>query len=301
MGKTTKIEWTDHTFNPWTGCTKVSPGCKHCYAEAMMDKRFGRVQWGPAGHRVKTSAANWRKPPAWYKAAVGAGERRRVFCASLADVFEHKLDQAAEMDAWRNELWELIEATAGDAAGGLDWLLLTKRPHNVLSMVPAGWVRDGFPANVWIGTSVENQATADERIPYLSEIPAAVRFLSVEPLLERVDLGDTLSNDFGINWIIVGGESGPDARPMHPEWVRAIRDEAEENGVPFFFKQWGEYWPEDQWEYDPELVLPDTPDILLPEFGGLFLAAVHRIGKTKAGRRLDGCEWNQIPQVKDYA
>lgn len=246
-----KIEWTHHTFNPFLGCTKVSPGCKHCYAETMMDKRWGKVEWGPQGKRVKTSAANWRKPHAWYKVAVRTRERHRVFCASLADVFEYRWDQIVEMDEWRRDLWDLIEETAGDGRGGLDWLLLTKRPEMVPSMVPADWMNDEFPPNVWIGTSVEDQRRADERIPYLLRVPAAVRFLSAEPLLGPVDLWDArhplpnggLGNAFawgaGINWVIVGGESGPNARPMDPDWARAIRDECAAARVPFFMKQMG--------------------------------------------------------------
>lgn len=249
MAENSKIEWTTHTFNPWMGCTKVSPGCHHCYAETMMDKRWGKVEWGPQGQRVKTSAANWKKPLAWYKAAVAAGERHRVFCASLADVFEAKTDQEAGMTDWRNDLWDLIESTAGDANGGLDWLLLTKRPDNVPSMVPAAWMRDGFPAAVWIGTSVEDQRRADERIPHLLALPAAVRFLSVEPMLGPVDLwearyplpgggrGSAFAWGNGINWVIVGGESGPGARPVHPDWARDIREACQATGVPFFFKQ----------------------------------------------------------------
>lgn len=266
------IEWTDHTFNPWMGCTKVSPGCKFCYAETMMDTRYGKVQWGPQGKRVRTSDANWRKPLAWNRAAEFAGKRARVFCASLADVFEDKVDQAAAMTGWRAELWDLIGQTPW-----LDWLLLTKRPEFVGRMVPPEWMTGYWPANVWIGTSVEDQRRADERIPELLMIPATVRFLSVEPLLGPIDILDKLDNVFytedsdyptigpSIDWVIVGGESGKDARPMHPEWVRSIRDQCQETGVPFFFKQWG--------------------------------------GKNKkaAGRMLDGREWNEFPVTESVA
>lgn len=258
-----KIEWTDHTFNPWIGCTKVSDGCKHCYAETLMDKRYGRVQWGPQGKRIRTSAANWKKPLKWNREAAAAGQRARVFCASLADVFEDK----PEVYTWREELFGLICDTPH-----LDWLLLTKRPENVDDMfseivapVRLGW--EDFP-NIWIGTSVENQKQADKRIPALLRIPAAVRFLSMEPLLGPVyltslmndglcslgtgyvnclkgfcfdasydgyyDIGDRVNK---INWVIVGGESGVDARPMDVEWARSIRDQCREAGVPFFMKQ----------------------------------------------------------------
>lgn len=299
MGTNSSIEWCDHTFNPWIGCTKVSDGCKHCYAEAMMDKRFGRVEWGPQGQRVRTSAANWRKPLAWNKQqwyeCLSCGwrgsysetpavfhcpecgydginkTRQRVFCASLADVFEEKPDQP-EMDEWRYELFQLIEQTPH-----LDWLLLTKRPENAMRMLPrewrpeAGW-KSPIPSNVWIGTSVENQQTADERIPDLLQIPAVIRFLSVEPLLEPIYLnleenGRHPDYDWGIDWVIVGGESGPNARPMRLDWVRSIRDQCVAADVPFFFKQWG--------ERD---------------------ARGRRVGKHAAGRLLDGREWNEFPR-----
>lgn len=179
MGRHTTIEWTDRTFNPWQGCRRVSPGCEHCYAEAR-DVRFdGGKHWGPRGERRVTSAANWRQPIQWNREAKAIGVRDRVFCASLADVFEDRRD----LDEPRALLWGVILATPH-----LDWLLLTKRPQNVRGMVPSAW-RDAWPRNVWIGTTVEDQKRADERIPVLLTIPAPVRFLSMEPLLERVDLG----------------------------------------------------------------------------------------------------------------
>ena len=247
--KDSKIEWTHHSFNPWIGCTRVSPGCQHCYAETMMDKRYGKVKWGPQGTRVRTSADYWKQPLKWNREAAAAGERRRVFCASLADVFESKQDQSGDLREWRFDLWNLIEATPD-----LDWLLLTKRPENVNDIAPYtyGDVLD-WPSNIWIGTSVENQEYADKRIPELLKIPAAVRFLSVEPMLGPVDLENVhlfhgattpvgscvikpIAGNY-INWVIVGGESGPNARPMHPDWARSIRDQCQETGVPFFMKQ----------------------------------------------------------------
>lgn len=255
MGENSKIEWTDHTFNPWIGCTKVSQGCKHCYAEALAG-RFGKAEWGPAAQRVRTSAANWRKPLAWDKAARLAGRRARVFCASLADVFE---EHGPELTGYRTALWELVMSTRG-----LDWLLLTKRPENVRSMVPANWLATGgWPAHVWIGTSVEDQAAADERIYHLLKVPARVRFLSIEPLLGPVDLTrvprghyvlDVLDGRYGtgtastafcfgmaslrsIDWVIVGGESGPHARPMDAAWARSLRDQCGAARTAFFMKQ----------------------------------------------------------------
>src|ERR1017187_9307783 len=169
-----KIGWTDHTFNGWIGCEKVSSGCANCYAKTLMADRYGRVVWGRCGTRVRTSDANWRMPVRWNKNAEALGIRHRVFAASLADVFEDR-DQ---LIPWRDELHELIRMTRN-----LDWLLLTKRPE-----VAADYYKShALPANVWIGTSVENQATADLRIPILSSIPARVCFLSCEPLLEEID------------------------------------------------------------------------------------------------------------------
>lgn len=306
MGENSGIEWTDHTFNPWMGCTRVSEGCRNCYAETMMDRRWGKVKWGPQGARVKTSAANWRQPLKWNREAEAAGVRRRVFCASLADVFEHKGDQRPDLHEWRSELWDLIIATPH-----LDWLLLTKRPENVVDMVPEGWL-DGFPSNVWIGTSVEDQKTADERIPELLKVPAAVLFLSVEPLLGPVDLwgaqyalpdggrGSAFAWGRGVNWVICGGESGPGARPMHPEWVRAIRDECEGAGVPLFFKQWGEWVA----YHDNDMGIPVVDETgAMINIGTKYHHApdgtrMVRVGKKKAGRLLDGCEWNEYPTVK---
>jgi protein gp37 len=197
MGKTT-IEWTasvnpdgtttpGYTFNPWIGCAKVSPGCANCYAETLMDKRMGRVQWGVNGTRVHTSDSNWKKPYQWNRKAQEEGVRKRIFCASLADVFEDR----PELVPWRADLFAMIDATPN-----LDWLLLTKRPENIKRLWPFGWYEDkGGPftwPNVWIGTSVENQEQADKRIPHLLSIPASVRFLSMEPLLGPVDLSPYL-------------------------------------------------------------------------------------------------------------
>jgi protein gp37 len=253
MGEFSKIEWTDHTFNPWIGCTKVSDGCKFCYAEQLMDHRYHKVEWGPTGTRQRTSVANWRKPLQWDKRAAVERRRYRVFCASLADVFEDR----PELYSWREELFGLIDKTPN-----LDWLLLTKRPENVERMVleiTAGYLGLANFGNVWLGTSVENQEQADRRIPHLMAIRAKVRFLSMEPLLGPVDLwsarysnpnggltGAVTSWDNGINWVIVGGESGKNSRPMYAEWAQAIKRDCEGAGVPFFFKQgsaanWSDY------------------------------------------------------------
>lgn len=245
MGADSKIEWTDHTFNPWAGCTKVSPGCDNCYAEAW-SKRSGLVKWGPHADRRRTSASNWKQPLKWHHDSarlhchgVYTGRRSRVFCASLADVF----DNAAPQE-WREDLWKLIADTPH-----LDWLLLTKRPQNITKMSP--FSRPGHFAwpNVWLGTTVENQEEANRRIPHLLAVRAAVRFLSCEPLLGTLDLSDHIickgcpgcgSNDCwapGVNWVICGGESGPGKRPMNLQWARGLRDQCANAGVRFFMKQ----------------------------------------------------------------
>lgn len=253
MGDATGIEWTDHTFNPWIGCTKVSAGCDHCYAETWDARGMsgGATRWGPHSPRTRTSAANWRKPLTWDKAAKADGVRRRVFCASLADVFDN---HPSITSGWHGDLWALIDATPN-----LDWQLLTKRPQNIEKMLPETYgLRpwgDGW-SNVWLGTTAENQTEADRRIPHLLSIPAAVRFISAEPLLGPVDLRGIMrhcpTHDFDsgfcigpcldarkIDWVICGGESGPNARPMHPDWARSLRDQCAAAGTAFFMKQMG--------------------------------------------------------------
>lgn len=265
----------------------------------MMDKRFGKVKWGPTGKRIRTSADYWKQPLRWNHEAATAGERRRVFCASLADVFEAKPDQVDDLRSWRFDLWNLIDATPW-----LDWLILTKRPENVNDIVPYSYGDDGWPSNIWIGTSVENQEWADKRIPELLNIPAAVRFLSCEPLLGPVDLSEWLWADMPgnprlnrIHWVIVGGESGPDARPMHPNWARGVRDQCREAEVSFFFKQWGE-WGEYHFAEPfgiPALVENGNllkAETLCRDFDGVRMA---RVGKKMAGRQLGGRAWNEFP------
>jgi protein gp37 len=234
MGERTEISWCDSTFNPWVGCTKVSPACDHCYAEGWA-KRSGMVEWGNAPRRrTKT----WNNPLKWQREAdafeAEHGRRRRVFCASLADVFDNQVPRE-----WRVDLWNLIRQ-----CGRLDWLLLTKRPQNIRKMLPPDW-GDGWP-HVWLGTTIENRQAGERGTWHLASVPAAVRFWSCEPLLEdlgdlvRLCLFDTAADGRpAVHWVIVGGESGPKARPMHPDWPRAIRDQCEAAGVPFLFKQWG--------------------------------------------------------------
>ena len=342
-----KIEWTGHTFNPWKGCSKVSDGCKHCYAEHLMDTRLKQVEWGVQGTRVRTTKAYWKGPLKWNKQAEEEGRRHRVFCASLADVFEDKEDQP-EMDKWRGDMLGLIEDTPN-----LDWLLLTKRPENVRPLIEKAidwldfpdanqWLRDH--GNVWIGTSVENQEQAEKRIPELLRIQANTRFLSMEPLLGSVDLGHLIGKNMhnglmlrpdrsewpsiysgdgekigvgwhnGIDMVIVGGESGHKARPMHTDWARSLRDQCRENGVSFFFKQWGAWLPYEQVSnkeqreasskavakgnqtyFGARVVRNKAGQSMTGTTPGIRPISTSKIGKKKAGRLLDGETWSQMP------
>lgn len=229
MGDTTKIEWADKTFNPWIGCTKVSPACDGCYAEALMDHRYGRVEWGAGNDRVRTSPANWRKPLAWNKAAAGRAEPTFVFCASLADVFDNEVDPL-----WRRDLFALIEATPN-----LTWLLLTKRIGNVLRMTDPERGNPLIPRNAAIGATLPNQEEYDRDRMKLDDVKIArdpaFTFASMEPLLGPVIL-DTNAPD----WIIVGGETDQGAhkaRFADPAWFRSLRDQSARLGRSFFMKQ----------------------------------------------------------------
>lgn len=265
MGQKSAIEWTDHTFNPWWGCTKVSPGCVHCYAETFSN-RYRYDVFGPRKNRRTFGEAHWQEPLKWNRQAELLGQRMRVFCASMADVFEDN----SSIESERQKLWGLIEETPM-----LDWLLLTKRPENMLLFAP--WQNE-WPDNVWAMTSVENEELAHERIPILLEVPAIVRGLSVEPLLGPIDLSPWLSS---IHWVIVGGESGQGARQMKPEWVRSVRRQCQEDSVPFFFKQWGEWMPLENRVPLDSLLSPDAK----------------RVGKKAAGRELDGQTWDELPNT----
>jgi len=271
-----KIEWTDEVWNPVTGCTKVSAGCKNCYAERMSKRLAGRVGYPAAPHNFDvvyhpdrlSEPMRWRKP-------------LRVFVCSMGDLF-HK-----DVPDWaiREVFWRM------DIARQHTFQVLTKRPERM-----AEWLADKpcLP-NVWLGTSVENQQAADERIPWLVRTPAAVRFLSCEPLLGPVDLnvsygqgvGDLLID--GLGWCIAGGESGPGARPMHPNWARSLRDQCNAAGVAFFHKQNGEWLATGQ-VGDAYAWNDNTPEHRFED--GL---SVWRIGKKAAGSLLDGREWKEYP------
>ena len=327
MSDNSKIEWTDHTFNPWEGCQKVAPECDNCYAETRNNRFHGGVNWGPKAPRRRTSAQNWNKPRKWNRNAEAFfaehGRRQRVFCASLADVFDNAVDPA-----WRADLFDLIRE-----CDGLDWLLLTKRPQNIAKMLPEDW-GDGWP-HVWLGTSAGTQKTADQNIPPLLAVPAAVRFVSAEPLLGPVNLEVISTDDIGIyalsgvqsdgsgpsgfsigaklDWVICGGESGPQARPMHPEWARHLRDQCQAASTAFFFKQWGEYadHTSEHASYLPcratsALVITPQGHIIgggAKGYGGAVdadwqergAAWMCRVGKVAAGRILDGQTWDQVP------
>jgi protein gp37 len=226
MAESTGISWCSHTFNPWWGCTKVSPACDNCYAERD-SKRYGHDVWGKDAPRRFFGDEHWSKPLKWNKLAQSEGVRKRVFCASMADVMEDRRD----LDESRLRLWDLIEATPN-----LDWLLLSKRPMNYRRFVPLRILLDG---NVWLGTTLESPEYL-WRVEALKQMPARVHFLSMEPLTEAIPtLGDHLDD---IEWVIAGGESGGKAaRPANPDWFRQIRDAATSRDIPFHFKQWGEH------------------------------------------------------------
>jgi protein gp37 len=251
MGETTEISWTDHTFNPWAGCTKVSPECDNCYAEKDTNRR-GFVKWGKDATRRRTSEWYWNQLGKWNRAAQSEGIRRRVFIGSWCDIMEDN----SQLAPIRADLYPRIETCES-----LDLLLLTKRPQNFRRFFPLSWIDSPLP-NVWGMTTV---GTADYRwrIDALRETPFAIRGLSMEPLLGPI--GDLDLR--GIHWVIVGGESQHGARAMHPDWAREIRDQCVAAGVAFHFKQWGEH----------------NSDLI-------------HIGKKKAGRLLDGREWNEFPR-----
>lgn len=312
MGEDSKIEWTDNTWNPWWGCTRVSAACDFCYAEAL-SKRFGHDLWGNKP-RMRTSAANWHKPIQWNKKAAAAGVRVKVFCASMADVFDNQVPEE-----WRTDLWALIRATPN-----LDWQLLTKRPQNIKKMLPADWGM-GY-RNVWLGMTAENQEEFDKRILSLLAVPAVVHFLSCEPLLGSLDLeypagvfpkgparccsghecgclglpvDPPLIND--IDWVICGGESGSQARPMHPNWARELRDQCQHHGVAFHFKQYGEWRSEEVMpsECAESLEIEGKYIYMLPDGSCRGDGGAHmvKLGKKASGRELDGRTWDEFPKV----
>lgn len=358
MADRSAIEWTDSTFNPWIGCTKVSAACDHCYAEVSTPSRARGVEWGAGKPRQRTSAGNWKLPLRWnaepfytcgcgYRGTMhdmttnavhGCGlqfrrVRRRVFCASLADVFDNEVPAQ-----WRADLFALIHATPN-----LDWLLLTKRIGNAAAMLNAAagavmddfcgaptWERAPWP-NVWLGATICNQAEADRDVPKLLAVPAAVRFVSIEPMLGPVDIRDYMWPVCGwwrsphksyaeakaagaecglkrqslvhagaqfIDWVIAGGESSSQARPMHPDWVRSLRDQCCPAGVAFLFKQWGEWAPPNYVASNnltESQILRAEQHFLQGDDGCAY--QMLRVGKKAAGRLLDGATHDGYPEV----
>jgi protein gp37 len=256
MGTKTKIEWCDHTFNAWWGCVEVplpsGSACDHCYAREWA-KRWG-VEWGHGKQRRMASESVWAQPRAWNAAARKEGKRARVFCASMGDIFEAN----ADLDAARERLVSVIQST-----GWLIWLLLTKRPATALEFVRE---HNGISSRVMVGVTVESQEAFGSRRRYIEDLSAEVPvFLSCEPLLSPIEFPDLWLAKH-VAWLIAGGESSRNARPMNPDWARGLRDQATRAAVPFHFKQWGE----------------SGADLI-------------RIGKKEAGRVLDGHTWDEMP------
>lgn len=326
MSENTKIEWCDHTWSPWEGCQKVGPGCDHCYAEARNARFAGSTpaNWGPGAPRRRTAPNSWKLPLRWDRKAAEMGKRLRVF-PSLCDPFDNAVDPA-----WRVDLFRLIAKTPN-----LDWLLLTKRIGNAREMLNEvvdelscgvnTWDELSWPG-VWLGATIVNRAEMLRDAEKLLAVPSRVHFWSVEPMLG--DLG-TIPPEVMPDWIICGGESGPCARPMHPDWPRVLRDQCADAGVPFHFKQWG------QWHTDAFLMSTGEP--VFRQFdsfqqwvnkastwvnggvclnrngtvlhnGGDFMRArdagdfpvtiMHRTGKQAAGRMLDGRTHDEFPEAR---
>ena len=259
MVNNSKIEWTDDTFNPWWGCVKASTACDHCYAERFAGRqtRTKDQLWGKDAPRRMQSDHYWHDPLRWNRRAEQQGVHQQVFCGSMCDVMERRPD----LDAPRQQLYQLIEETPN-----LDWLLLTKRPQEFAKLLPKQWRANPRP-NVWLMTTVES-AEYLWRIEALLETPAVVHGVSMEPLLGPIRLPRNLLKLGKRAWVITGGESGPGARPSRIEWVRGLRDTCVAAGVPFHFKQWGEHGADGK-----------------------------KVGKKRAGRLLDGREWNELPDT----
>lgn len=352
MGDRTGIEWTDATWNPVTGCTKVSSGCDHCYAEKIAHRFAGTMAY-PNGFDVTLRSDRLEQPLRWKRP-------RRVFVNSMSDLFHD-----AVPDIYLEQVFDVMERARQHT-----FQLLTKRHARMRSFVNAREARKreyaakfddcpteamrnspaakaareraaNPPPNIWLGVSTESQPWADIRIPALLDTPAAVRFISAEPLLGPIDLtritparvggplrtnalAPSLDRDTssvlvpGLDWVIVGGESGPGARPMHPEWVYRLQEQCVQSNVAFLFKQWGEWSPlaplDDQGRFDfrgghvlandgtlyapGDLAWPDGPrrgEALRADHGRARLTSVYRVGKKAAGRDLDGRTWDEYP------
>lgn len=297
MGENSKIEWTDHTWNPWMGCHKISEGCRNCY---MFRERR---RYGKDPEVVVRSKTRFYDPLKWEKKAALTGERKFVFACSWSDWF------IEEADPIRDEAWEIVKATPH-----LTYQILTKRPENIPARLPKDW-DEGYP-NVILMVTAEDQAMANLRIPQLLKIPARLRGVSIEPMLGFVNLkqimGDHVWFDVlgksrfdygsdgygvaapmipGIDWVIVGGETGVQARPLDIRWVETIRNQCIIGNIPFFFKSWGEWWPKEHVDYLGKT--SSLPDISICK--GINQEGFYRIGRNNSGRLLDGEEWSQFP------
>ena len=252
MGKNSNILWTDHSFSAWHGCSKVSDGCKNCYAEEVSAiTNDGPSLWGKDAVYKTMKERYWNAPLRWDRDAVG---KERVFCGSMCDIFDEK-----GLESERDRMWELTKKTPN-----LIWLLLTKRPENIRKFLPKDWGPFGYE-NVWLGTSIENQKVVIPRLESLKEVNSVGKFISMEPLIGPVYL-DLYTPT--VDWVIVGGESGDNARPMKKEWVLNLKDECRRYDVPFMFKQWGE------WSENGE-----------------------KLDKKVTGKLLDGKEYLEIPEA----
>lgn len=283
MAMNSKIEWTNHTFNGWWGCVKVSAGCDNCYANTWAN-RMGHDVWGPHAERRILSQDHYRLPIRWNKLAREAGERHKVFCSSMADTFENRPDLIEP----RQRIFDLIGETPY-----LDWLVLTKRPQNIKKLAPKDY---DYPPNLWLGTSVENQDAADKRVRYLLEHSRAkVRFLSCEPLLGPVDILKYLQpgpNGSKIDWVIIGGEAGGHSRPMNPLWAKSLIQQCQQAGTAVFCKQWGDYVPYERLGADGKQYR--TIPVFKANGDEISMA---RVGKKVAGRRILGREWSDFPDT----
>lgn len=275
--KNSGIEWTDHTFNPWVGCTKVSPACDHCYAEGI-NKRTGKKNWGGNAPRSVTSDSYWENPSKWNLEAVEAGKRRRVFCGSMCDVCEDRPDLVET----RARLETLIEDTPN-----LNWLLLTKRPQNFQRLFSWG---DNWPANVWVGCTIEEQRYVKPRLKHLLRIPASVRFISAEPLLGPLNLSEWMDREdaYPLDWIIAGGESGGGARPSEPLWYVELQRQSRKLGAAFHFKQYGNWAPGIPSQKKQKTVQAIGEN-------GDPVTLIRYPSKKTPGRELLGRTWDELP------
>lgn len=328
MSAHSKIEWTDATWNPLRGCSRVSEGCTNCYAERVAARFSGPGM--PYEGLIHPSTKGWSGNVHFVNSVLGQPmgwkKPRRIFVNSMSDLFhehvgEHDIDLIfAVMASAPQHTFQVLTKRPERAAEYLNDRWRLEKIYDVWFSVNSGprEVQDWPLPNVWLGASVEDQKTANERIPLLVQCPAAVRWLSCEPLLGPIDLerprpgpdlqqaaGTSICQPWliqsGIDWVVVGGESGPGARPMHPDWAGSLRDQCASAGVPYFFKQWGEWAPIDSWQpwhRKPQIAIradgSSMPDEEWHDDGCRF----KKIGKRAAGRLLDGVEHNAFPEQR---